>query len=108
MNTLYAKIAPYLRHYFAEQGKVTFICFALVDAYCFNHLGEPEYEELKKRVEERLAGEPTVTIWLAQREGKPEEHYREPEQFKRVQRLRHRWLKHLCEEYERENPVPKD
>lgn len=109
MQTLYERAAPYLAEGDAYDAvkQSTFICTALAKASKWNLITQKEYEDLVNEIDKRLHPHCTVVTWLRE-EKFTSEFWALPTDVKRqqIQAYRHRWLKHLCEEYE--NSLPKN
>lgn len=102
MKTLYDKIAPHLwdgKSPYSRQS--SHICIAITTAHKEVPLKARDW--LREKIREGLHDKFSVRDWARARgylDGMTPERATE-----QLQAFRARWLKHLCEEYERENAV---
>lgn len=105
MKTLYERINPYLSKTRQTPDKYLFICDAVLRAAMDRKISSAEAGWLRETVKERLGPYTTLREYVAIILRPDLSHLGYDERNAQFQAYRHRWLKHLCEEYERENPV---
>lgn len=98
---LYDRIAPHLGTSVApEEMRPLYLCTAIKYAYNRGDITTVERDALLDKILTALGGcNETVFHWLYSR-GYIESHWTSEYKYQQVQLYRHRWLKHLCEEYE--------
>ena len=101
MTPLYERISPYLTKTSLEAfGERLFICDAVFIAAADRKISSAEAGWLRETVQERLGPYDTLREYVA-RTIKPDlSHLTYDERNDQFQAFRHRWLQHLCEEYE--------
>ena len=101
MKTLYDRISPYLAKTDHEAlGERLFICDAVVRAAADRKISGAEADWLRETVHDRLRPYDTLREYVM-RALKPDlSHLNYGERNTQFQAFRHRWLQHLCEEYE--------
>ena len=101
MKTLYERISPYLaktRH--EASGECLFICGAVLKATADRKISSAEAGWLRETVKDRLGPYTTLQEYVM-RVIKPDlSHLGYAKRNTQFQAFRHRWLQHLCEEYE--------
>lgn len=110
MKTLYDKIAPYLQAeptIYLEDRTYRQTCLAVARALGQGQITADQRSWLRHQIRKRMY--PFVNDledWLQSRNLLSTLAHLSPEdRYRQIQAYRHRWLKHLCEEYERENTV---
>ena len=101
MKTLYDRISPYLaKKGHEDSGERLFICDAVVRAAADRKISGAEAGWLRETVKYRLGPYNTLEEYVV-RAIKPDlSHLDYDENYDQFQAFRHRWLQHLCEEYE--------
>ena len=101
MKTLYERISPYLAKKGQEaSGERLFICDAVLKAADGRKISSAEAGWLRETIKDRLGPYDTLREYVA-RTIKPDlSHLTYDENYDQFQAFRHRWLQHLCEEYE--------
>ena len=101
MKTLYERISPYLTKTGHEAlGESLFICDAVLKAAFDRKISGAEAVWLRETVKDRLGPYTTLREYVM-RTIKPNlNHLTYDENYDQFQAFRHRWLQHLCEEYE--------
>ena len=108
MSPLYERISPCLAKGGREDsGERLFICDAVVKAAADRKISSAEAGWLRETVHNRLSPYDTLreyVVWAI----KPDlSHLTYDERCDQFQAFRHRWLQHLCEEYERQTVFDK-
>lgn len=101
MKTLYERISPYLsktRH--QAPGKRLFICDAALKAADDLKISSAEADWLRETVKDRLGPYTTLGEYVMRVISPDLSHLTYDERNDQFQAFRHRWLQHLCEEYE--------
>ena len=101
MKTLYERISPYLTKTGHEaSGERLFICDAVLKAVFDRKISGAEAGWLRETVKDRLGPYTTLREYVM-RVIKPDlSHLGYAKRDEQFQAFRHRWLQHLCEEYE--------
>ena len=101
MKTLYERISPYLAKTGHEgSGERLFICDAVVRAADDRKISGAEADWLRETVHDRLGPYTTLREYVMRVISPDLSHLSYGERDDQFQAFRHRWLQHLCEEYE--------
>jgi hypothetical protein len=101
MKTLYERISPYLTKTSLEAfGERLFICDAVFIAAADRKISSAEAGWLRETVQSRLGPYDTLREYVAGTIKPDLSHLTYAERNDQFQAFRHRWLQHLCEEYE--------
>ena len=101
MKTLYERISPYLTKTGHEAlGERLFICDAAVRAADDRKISGAEAGWLRETVKDRLGPYTTLREYVMRVISPDLSHLGYGERDEQFQAFRHRWLQHLCEEYE--------
>ena len=101
MKTLYERISPYLtKTSRAASGEHLFICDAVVRAADDLKISVAEADWLRETVSDRLRPYYTLREYVVKALNPDLSHLTYDERRNQFQAFRHRWLQHLCEEYE--------
>lgn len=99
--TLYERISPYLTKTGHEAlGERLFICDAVVIAADDLKISSAEAGWLRETVKDRLGHYDTLEEYVVKAFNPDLSHLTYDERCDQFQAFRHRWLQHLCEEYE--------
>lgn len=108
MKTLYERISPYLAKKDQEDsGERLFICDAVVRAAVDRKISGAEAVWLRETVKDRLGPYTTLREYVVRAITPDLDHLTYDENYDQFQAFRHRWLQHLCEEYERQTVFDK-
>lgn len=109
MKTLYDKISPFLRDGVEDHfDKYHRICSAIGVAYELTIITGEEARWFYGRINQGLKPATTVDDWLEERGHlKDLEGHTTEMRKQQIQAFRHRWLKHLCEQYELQSTFDK-
>ena len=101
MTPLYERISPYLaKKGHEDSGEWLFICDAVLKAAAVRKISSAEAGWLRETIKDRLRPYTTLREYVM-RAIKPDlDHLTYDENYYQFQAFRHRWLQHLCEEYE--------
>ena len=103
MKTLYERISPYLTKTGHEAlGERLFICDAALKAAVDRKISGAEAVWLRETVKDRLGPYTTLREYVMRVISPDLSHLGYGERDEQFQAFRHRWLQHLCEEYERQ------
>ena len=101
MKTLYERISPYLAKKDQEaSGERLFICDAVVRAAADRKISSAEAGWLRETVHDRLLPYTTLREYVMRVISPDLSHLAYKDRNTQFQAFRHRWLQHLCEEYE--------
>ena len=101
MKTLYERISPYLAKKDQEaSGERLFICDAVLTAADDLKISSAEVGWLRETVSDRLSPYITLREYVVRAISPDLDHLTYDENYDQFQAFRHRWLQHLCEEYE--------
>ena len=101
MKTLYERISPYLTKTGHEAlGESLFICDAALKADVDQKISGAEAVWLRETVSDRLRPYYTLREYVVKAISPDLSHLDYDENYDQFQAFRHRWLQHLCEEYE--------
>ena len=101
MKTLYERISPYLTKTGHEApGERLFICDAAVKAADDRKISSAEAGWLRETVHDRLGPYTTLREYVMRVISPDLSHLYYVKRDEQFQAFRHRWLQHLCEEYE--------
>lgn len=101
MKTLYERISPYLAKKGHEAlGERLFICDAALKAAVDRKISGAEAVWLRETVKDRLGPYTTLREYVMRVISPDLSHLGYGERDEQFQAFRHRWLQHLCEEYE--------
>ena len=101
MKTLYERISPYLSKTRQQApGERLFICDAALKAADDRKISGAEVGWLRKTVYDRLRPYTTLREYVVKAINPDLDHLTYDENYDQFQAFRHRWLQHLCEEYE--------
>ena len=101
MKTLYERISPYLaKKGHEDSGERLFICDAVVKAAADRKISSAEAGWLRETVKDRLGPYTTLREYVMGVISPDLSHLGSGERDGQFQAFRHRWLQHLCEEYE--------
>ena len=101
MKTLYERISPYLAKKDQEaSGERLFICDAVLKAAVDRKISSAEAIWLRETVHDRLLPYTTLREYIVRAVTPDLDHLTYDENYDQFQAFRHRWLQHLCEEYE--------
>ena len=101
MKTLYERISPYLTKTGHEAlGECLFICDAALKAAVDRKISGAEAGWLRETVQDRLGPYTTLREYVMRVISPDLSHLGYCERDEQFQAFRHRWLQHLCEEYE--------
>ena len=101
MKTLYERISPYLAKTCHEAfGERLFICDAAVKAADDRKISSAEAGWLRETAKDRLGPYDTLEEYVGSAITPDLSHLTYDERWNQFQAFRHRWLQHLCEEYE--------
>ena len=101
MKTLYERISPYLTKTGHEAlGERLFICDAALKAAVDRKISGAEAVWLRETVKDRLGPYTTLREYVMRVISPDLSHLGYGERDEQFQAFRHRWLQHLCEEYE--------
>ena len=101
MKTLYERISPYLsKTSRAASGKRLFICDAALKAADDLKISSAEVGWLRETVQDRLGPYNTLEEYVMRAISPDLSHLTYDGRWNQFQAFRHRWLQHLCEEYE--------
>ena len=99
--TLYERISPYLaKKGHEDHGERLFICDAVVKAVVDRKISSAEAGWLRETVKDRLGPYTTLREYVMRVINPDLSHLYYTERDEQFQAFRHRWLQHLCEEYE--------
>ena len=99
--TLYERISPYLAKKDQEDsGERLFICDAVVKAAADRKISSAEAGWLREIIKDRLSPYTTLREYVMRAISPDLSHLTYDENYDQFQAFRHRWLQHLCEEYE--------
>ena len=99
--TLYQRISPYLAKTGHEaSGERLFICDAVVRAADDRKISSAEAGWLREIIKDRLRPYITLREYVVKVIKPDLNHLTYDENYDQFQAFRHRWLQHLCEEYE--------
>ena len=108
MKTLYERISPYLaKKSHEDSGERLFICDAVVRAAADRKISSAEAGWLRETVKDRLGPYTTLREYVMRAISPDLDHLTYDENYDQFQAFRHRWLQHLCEEYERQTVFDK-
>ena len=108
MKTLYDRISPYLAKTGHETlGEYLFICDAVIRAADDRKISSAEAGWLRETVQDRLSPYTTLREYVMRVISPDLSHLTYDERYDQFQAFRHRWLQHLCEEYERQTVFDK-
>ena len=103
MKTLYERISPYLAKTGHEgSGERLFICDAVVRAADDRKISGAEADWLREIIKDRLRPYITLREYVVKVIKPDLNHLTYDENYDQFQAFRHRWLQHLCEEYEKQ------
>ena len=101
MKTLYERISPYLaKKGHEDSGERLFICDAVLKAAFDRKISGAEVGWLRETVCDRLRPYTTLREYVMRVISPDLSHLGYGERWNQFQAFRHRWLQHLCEEYE--------
>ena len=101
MKTLYERISPYLTKTGHEAlGECLFICDAALKAAVDRKISGAEAGWLRETVKDRLGPYTTLREYVMRVISPDLSHLYYVKRDEQFQAFRHRWLQHLCEEYE--------
>ena len=101
MKTLYERISPYLAKTGHEAlGESLFICDAVLKAAFDRKISGAEAGWLRETVKDRLGPYTTLREYVMRVISPDLSHLDYAKRDEQFQAFRHRWLQHLCEEYE--------
>ena len=101
MKTLYERSSPYLtKTGYEALGERLFICDAVVKAADDRKISSAEAVWLRETVKDRLGPYTTLREYVMRVISPDLSHLGYGERDEQFQAFRHRWLQHLCEEYE--------
>ena len=101
MKTLYERVSPYLaKKGHEDPGERLFICDAVVKAADDRKISSAEAGWLRETIEYRLRPYDTLREYVVKALNPDLDHLTYDENYDQFQAFRHRWLQHLCEEYE--------
>ena len=101
MKTLYERISPYLAKKGQEDsGERLFICDAALKAAVDRKISSAEAGWLRETIKDRLGPYTTLREYVMRVISPDLDHLTYDENYDQFQAFRHRWLQHLCEEYE--------
>ena len=101
MKTLYDRISPYLAKKGHEaSGERLFICDAVLTAVVDRKISGAEAGWLRETVKDRLGPCTTLREYVVKVINPDLSHLSYDDSYDQFQAFRHRWLQHLCEEYE--------
>ena len=101
MKTLYERISPYLAKTGHEAlGECLFICEAVLKAAFDRKISGAEAVWLRETVKDRLGPYTTLREYVMRVISPDLSHLYYVKRDEQFQAFRHRWLQHLCEEYE--------
>ncbi len=101
MKTLYERISPYLsKTSRAASGKRLFICDAALKAADDRKISSAEVGWLRETAKDRLGPYNTLEEYVVRAISPDLSHLTYDGRWNQFQAFRHRWLQHLCEEYE--------
>ena len=101
MKTLYERISPYLsKGGRKDSGERLFICDAVLRAAVDRKISGAEAGWLRETIKDRLAPYDTLREYVVKAIKPDLSHLDYDESYNQFQAFRHRWLQHLCEEYE--------
>ena len=101
MKTLYERISPYLaKKGHEDSGERLFICDAAVKAADDLKISGAEAGWLREAIKDRLGPYITLREYVVKALNPDLDHLTYDENYDQFQAFRHRWLQHLCEEYE--------
>ena len=101
MKTLYERISPYLaKKGHEDSGERLFICDAVLTAAVDRKISGAEAGWLRETVSDRLRPYDTLREYVVKAFNPDLSHLTYDERWNQFQAFRHRWLQHLCEEYE--------
>lgn len=101
MKTLYERISPHLAKKGQEDsGESLFICDAVLKAVVDEKISSAEAGWLRETVKDRLGPYTTLREYVMRVVSPDLDHLTYDESYDQFQAFRHRWLQHLCEEYE--------
>ena len=101
MKTLYERISPYLsKTSRAASGKRLFICDAALKAADDRKISSAEAGWLRETAKDRLGPYTTLREYVMRVISPDLSHLGYAKRNTQFQAFRHRWLQHLCEEYE--------
>ena len=108
MKTLYERISPYLAKTGHEAlGERLFICDAALKAADDRKISSAEAGWLRETAKDRLGPYTTLGEYVMRVISPDLSHLTYDERWNQFQAFRHRWLQHLCEEYERQTVFDK-
>ena len=100
MKTLYEKIKPYLWDVVERSGERLFICDAVLKAAADLSVSSAEAGWLRETIADRLSPYNTLREYVVKVINPDLSHLTHKDRNTQFQAFRHRWLQHLCEEYE--------
>ena len=101
MKTLYERISPYLaKKGHEDSGERLFICDAALKAADDRKISGAEAGWLREAIKDRLGPYITLREYVVKAINPDLNHLTYDENYEQFQAFRHRWLQHLCEEYE--------
>ena len=100
MKTLYEKIKPYLWDVVEDSGERLFICDAVLIAAADLSVSSAEADWLRETIADRLSPYTTLREYVVKVINPDLSHLTHKDRNTQFQAFRHRWLQHLCEEYE--------
>ena len=101
MKTLYERVSPYLaKKGHEDSGERLFICDAVLKAADDRKISGAEVGWLRKTAKDRLGPYNTLEEYVVRAITPDLSHLTYDERWNQFQAFRHRWLQHLCEEYE--------
>lgn len=107
MKTLYEKIKPYLWDVVEDSGERPFICDAVLKAAADLSVSSAEAGWLRETIADRLSPYTTLREYVVKVINPDLSHLTYKDRNTQFQAFRHRWLQHLCEEYERQTVFDK-
>ena len=108
MKPLYERISPYLAKKDQEaSGERLFICDAVVKAAADRKISSAEAGWLRETVKDRLGPYTTLREYVMRVVNPDLSHLTYDDSYDQFQAFRHRWLQHLCEEYEKQTTFDK-
>ena len=103
MKTLYERISPYLAKTHQETfGERQFICDAVFKASMDRKISSAEAGWLRETIHDRLRPYDTLREYVVKVIKPDLSHLDYKDRNTQFQAFRHRWLQHLCEEYEKQ------
>ena len=101
MTPLYERISPYLaKKGHKDSGERLFICDAVLKALMDRKISSAEAGWLRNTIEDRLRPYTTLREYVVKVINPDLSHLDYKDRNTQFQAFRHRWLQHLCEEYE--------